>query len=393
MRYTLQDFKKYIPDLSWSTGELSDRLSTIGFEAEVVDGDKIDVTLTSNRKDCQDLKYLAFDLAGVYNLKTVENLISFGRAPEIPVTAADVNRLLGSAIGFEQMQELTRLGFIVNDSTVTPPDFRDVNTKADVAEEIVRLIGFDKLAIKPLSKEKAPESTEFNHLQTVKIALSAAGLTETATSSFSSHGHVKLKNPFTEDEPFLRESLLDGLLKTLGRNPFLKRAAFFEIGSVFMPEEGSVVGMVIAGYKNSGELQQQIEKAVGAALTFETVDPAKCQKFDAKQGRIMWTQLPLKDVKPAKAITPASFKKKLPKFQPISKFPPLVRDITIAKTQQNAVDAFKQTAGSLLLAELVDQYRDNQTYRLIFQKMNGSFSEADIRDIDSQIQKHFFKVQ
>ncbi len=390
MRYKLEEFKKLIPELTWSVGELAEKLSAAGFEAEVEAGETVNVTLTSNRKDCQDLKYLAFDLAGVYNLKTAENLLSFQLGRPIAVGADDVNKLLGSDIDHDDMKKLERLGFAVTVTTARPPNFRDVATVADVAEEIVRIIGYDNLNIKPLRPLPSPPSAEFEHLQAVKVALTTVGLTETASSSFSSHGHVKLKNPFAEDEPFLRESLQDGLLKTLGRNPYLKRAAFFEIGSVFTPNEEVVLGLVIAGYKKPEELFEKIEQAIGTQVTLQAVEDTKAQKFDAKQGRVMWQQLPLSELKPTKTSIPALVTAPLPKFKPISKYPPLVRDVTIPKTSHRLVESFNVLAKNLLLAELVDEYQDNQTYRLIFQKMNGSFDEADIHSIDALIQKHFF---
>lgn len=391
MKVSYEQLKNLIPALSWRVEELADKLSAIGFEAEMVGDDAVAVTLTSNRKDCQDIKYLAFDLAGVYGLETTLNLVPVQPGQAVAVTTDQLNRLLGANISFEDVLKLKRLGFAVTPTSVTPPAFRDVATIADVAEEVVRILGFDKLVIQPLHKEKAPVSAEFEHLQAVKIALATAGFTETATSSFSSHGHLKLKNPFADDEPFLRESLLDGLLKTLGKNPFLKRAAFFEIGSVFTPGEEAVVGIVIAGYKKAEDLLLAIEKAIGAPANLTAVEDSKAQKLDAKQGRILWGQFSLGDLKPAKVARPAIFDTPLPKFQPISKFPPLVRDITVPKNQENLVELFRQNTSRLLIAELVDEYQDNQTYRLIFQKLDSSFSEADIRTIDDAIQKHFFK--
>jgi phenylalanyl-tRNA synthetase beta subunit len=75
----------------------------------------------------------------------------------------------------------------------------------------------------------------------------------------------------------------------------------------------------------------------------------------------------------------------LPKFKLISKFPPLVRDVTIENPGEDTVDSLRKLDG-ILFVENVDEYQGRVTYRLIFQKMSGSYSEPEIKAIDASLE-------
>ena len=385
MKYNYKQFKELLPGLNWTTGELAEKLSLAGHETEITGNDQLDVTLTANRHDCQDLKHLVFDLAGVYNLKTIPNLIQYGHKERILVTAEQINHLLGTNASNEDLKKLELLGFKVENDAVTPPDFRDVVTGADVAEEVVRQLGYDRLITQPLSKEGADESDTYQHTLSLKIVLASIGLFETATYSFTKEGVIEIEDPFSRDEPFLRSNLQTGLLKTLARNPYLKRAAFFEIGNVFTPGEVTKLGILIAGYKDISSWQTGISQAIGKEVKFSEIQPEIAEKFDVKQGRLNYCEIPIDDLKPVKLERTKSLDLPLPKFKLISKFPPLVRDVTIENPGSDTLDTLRKLEG-LMFVENVDEYQGRITYRLIFQKMSGSYSETEIKAIDKSLE-------
>jgi phenylalanyl-tRNA synthetase beta subunit len=299
----------------------------------------------------------------------------------------------------KELKKLEQLGFKVDSASVSPPDFRDIATVADVAEEVARQIGYDQLKLQPLSIQDTPEkltlrhlpgggglASEYRHLLAVKMALASIGLVETVTSSFTHDGVTEMKDPFSRDEPYLRPNLLTGLLKTLARNPYLKRAAFFEIGNVFTPGESTKLGIIVAGYKDIAVWQTKIGHAVGQAVQFQDVDLATAAKLDVKQGRLKFLEFSIDDLKPLTALPHRSIELPLPRFKSISKFPPLVRDITIDHPDSDTVDALNNLEG-LLLVEAVDEYQGRLTYRLIFQKMAGSYTEIEIQAIDTKLKK------
>ena len=409
MKINYSDFKQLLPGLDWSPQELAEKLSTIGHETEISADGQLDISLTTNRRDCRDLLYLVYDLAGVYNLITKTDLIKFGHREAIAVTAEQINRLLGSNINSRALKSLKRLGFDVTDTTVAPPDFRDVTTVADVAEEIVRQIGYDHLNIQLLSKQDDRLSisyserynrelyevypTDYKHILEIKFALAKIGLVETLTSSFDHDGVIEVIDPFSREEPFLRSNLLTGLLKTVAANPYLKKAAFFEIGVVFTPSEVTKLGLIIAGFKDLNFWQTKISQAIGQPIHFSAIEPAKAASLDVKQNHLSYLELPVEKLQPTPTDYPTSLERSLPKYKTISKFPPLVRDLTIDQKEGQDDHPFDQLKDrqDLLLAEVIDQYHDpvskrrSVTYRLIFQKLTSSYTEDEIKTIDKEL--------
>jgi phenylalanyl-tRNA synthetase beta chain len=135
---------------------------------------------------------------------------------------------------------------------VTPPSWRpDLRVPVDLVEEVVRLEGYARL---PSTVPAAPAGRGLTRQQRqrrqVGRALSAAGFVEVLAYPFVAGStaealmldpadprrpSVRLANPVSAEEPFLRSTLLPGLLVALGRNVGRGFAdtALFETGSVF----------------------------------------------------------------------------------------------------------------------------------------------------------------
>ncbi|MCW2889742.1 MAG: phenylalanyl-tRNA synthetase beta chain [Streptosporangiaceae bacterium] len=145
--------------------------------------------------------------------------------------------------------------------TVTPPSWRpDLADPNDLAEEVIRLEGYDRIPI------RAPRSVAGRGLTAAQRlrrrtgrALAAAGHVEVLSSPFAAERDwddlqlpaddarrraLRLANPLSEDEPLLRTTLLPALLRTLTRNvgrgfPDL---GLFEIGLVYRPRPDAPTG-------------------------------------------------------------------------------------------------------------------------------------------------------
>jgi phenylalanyl-tRNA synthetase beta chain len=155
----------------------------------------------------------------------------------------------------EVVRRLQEVGCAVEGSdpiTVTPPTWRpDLRDPNDLAEEVIRLEGFDRL---PSNLPRLPAGPGLNHAQRLRrrvgIALAGAGYTEVACYPFLGDADldalglpagdarrrtVKLANPISEEQPSMRTTLLPGLLGTLRRNVGRGTGdvALFEFGMVF----------------------------------------------------------------------------------------------------------------------------------------------------------------
>jgi phenylalanyl-tRNA synthetase beta chain len=141
---------------------------------------------------------------------------------------------------------------------VTPPSWRpDLTDPADLAEEVIRLEGYENI---PVRMPRALAGRGLTPRQRLRRSagrtLAEAGYVEVLSSPFASRSDADLlglppedlrrpavvvANPLSEDEPLLRTTLLPGLFRVLARNVGRGFAdtALFEIGLVFRPRPGA----------------------------------------------------------------------------------------------------------------------------------------------------------
>ncbi|GIG58974.1 phenylalanine--tRNA ligase beta subunit [Longispora fulva] len=182
-------------------------------------------------------------------------------APRAPITmAADLpNRISG--VDYTRaavVRLLEQVGCSVEDSSalrVVPPTWRpDLTDPADLAEEVIRLHGYDQVAsILPSAPPGGRGlSAEQRRRRSVGRTLAEAGYVEVHNYPFVGAEFaeafgladddprrvaVGLRNPISDEEPLLRTTMLPPLLAALTRN--LGRGnrdlALFEVGRVFHP--------------------------------------------------------------------------------------------------------------------------------------------------------------
>ncbi|WP_026554112.1 phenylalanine--tRNA ligase subunit beta [Arthrobacter sp. 35W] len=146
--------------------------------------------------------------------------------------------------------EKTDAGYLV-----TAPSWRnDLETPEDLTEEIARLVGYDKI---PATLPVAPPGRGLSRVQQqrrrVLQSLADAGLTEVMAYPFIPKASndtfgvaeagavreaVKLANPISEENGWLRTTVLPGLIEVAKRNHSrgFRDLALFEAGLVFLPE-------------------------------------------------------------------------------------------------------------------------------------------------------------
>src|SRR6202034_3350144 len=128
-----------------------------------------------------------------------ENVVignAFGDDRVIDFPLAEVKRLAGIEVPLPEVKRiLSHLGFMLAGSgpvvKVAVPSWRtDVHGKADIVEEIVRMVGVDKVPMTPFERGDAPRKPVLSPIQLrtrrAKRALAARGLVEAVTWSFIS---------------------------------------------------------------------------------------------------------------------------------------------------------------------------------------------------------------
>ncbi|MFP9135760.1 phenylalanine--tRNA ligase subunit beta [Devosia sp. XGJD_8] len=179
-----------------------------------------------------------------------DTVVEFPLSEVRRLTGLDVEPMVATAILFRLGFEMTGKG---DTFTVKVPSWRpDVTQKADLVEEVMRMVGVDNVPVEPLPRlnHVAPRmlTTIQNRRRIARRALAARGLDEAVTWSFISHDEatrfgggqegLQLANAIASDMTDMRPSLLPGLLAAARRNANrgLADLALFEVGQVFLSD-------------------------------------------------------------------------------------------------------------------------------------------------------------
>jgi phenylalanyl-tRNA synthetase beta chain len=174
---------------------------------------------------------------------------------------SELPRLAGLKLSLNDVRRtLEKLGFFAAGQgekvKVAVPSWRpDVHGKADIVEEVVRIVGVDRVPSTPFPREHARKpvlTTIQNRTRKAKRTLAARGLTEAVTWSFvarreaelfgGGRAELALANPIAAELSDMRPSLIPGLIMAAQRNADRGFAdvALFEVGQIFRgdrPEE------------------------------------------------------------------------------------------------------------------------------------------------------------
>ena len=173
----------------------------------------------------------------------------------LPFEPEWTNRFLGVDVSAEEQAEILRkIDFKVENGTITAPSFRiDIHHQADIAEEIARFYGYNKIKPTQLHGAAAAMLTprqKFNRL--VEVTMRACGLSEIQTFSFISpkeydrirlpedapeRNSIRIANPLGEDTSIMRTTSIPSMLNVLARNYNNRneKAWLYEMSTVYLP--------------------------------------------------------------------------------------------------------------------------------------------------------------
>jgi len=191
------------------------------------------------------------EVAVAGNVEPPERIIDFPQS--------ELERLAGLDVTLTEMRRvLERLGFFVAGQgervKIAVPSWRpDVQGKADIVEEVVRIIGVDRVPSTPFGRGEAPRKPVLTPIQLrtrkAKRALAARNLTEAVTWSFIAKKHAELfgggkpelalANPIAADLSDMRPSLIPGLVAAAQKNADrgFPDVGLFEVGQVFRGDQ------------------------------------------------------------------------------------------------------------------------------------------------------------
>ena len=242
---------------------------------------------------------LVLDLCGgePSEVELAGTIPSFEKTVLYPTT--EVRRLTGMNVDPERQETiLSDLGFTVRKSDpwqVDVPSWRpDVEGKADLVEEIARIVGFDHLPTATLPLANAVEVPKLTPAQErrgrVRRALAARGVLEAVTWSFTDERHaalfrspnelkaagLSLANPISSDLGVMRPSILPNLIAAVQRNADRGRSdlALYEVAPTYESDRPE-------GHKDSAAGIRRVEAPRHWSVGSDTDDGVFLAKADA----------------------------------------------------------------------------------------------------------------
>jgi len=208
------------------------------------------------------------------------------RLAGIDPSISDVTKILDD-LGFASQPHRTK-GTI----TVSIPTWRpDVTIKADIVEEVVRIIGVDKVPVEAMPRDPGVTPPVLTPIQMrtrrAKRALAGRGMVEAVTWSFIGHDRavafgggddsLALANPIAPDMSDMRPSLLPGLIAAAQRNADRGFAdlALFEVGQVYRGDQPDDQFTAASGIRRG-------TATVNGSGRHWSADAAPASVFDAK---------------------------------------------------------------------------------------------------------------
>ena len=343
----------------------------------------------------------------------VMDVVAKEKAPTVVKLEPDkINALLGTELGEDLMREiLVSLGFILNGDDIYVPSWRgDVEHYSDIAEEVARFYGYNKIPCTLMRGETTrggfSEQQRFD--RAIGGAVRALGYDEIITYSFISptyydkirmpkdsslRNSLKILNPLGEDTSIMRTTILPSMLEIIARNHSYrnKSARLYELGKIYLPREDGLAdepkylslgaygdGVDFFSFKGSIETllhELRITDVKYVACTDnDSYHPGRCAKVCAGETYLgVFGQIhPLvaanygmdTEVYTAELSFDAMYEKRgdIPVYQPLPKFPAVTRDIAVVCDEAVTVGALEESIrrgakGLLKDVSLFDIYR------------------------------------
>ncbi len=386
--------------------------------------------------------------------EVVDGIIDvYGTKPEtvkIKFEPEKINDFIGFSVPKDVMVKiLTDLGFEICDDEITVPTYRpDVLCFNDIAEEIARMYGYDKIPSTLMDGDTTVGIKTYGQQieDRVKNTLVGAGLYETLVFSFTNPNifdrlnmpadskkreTVVITNPLGVENSIMRTTAIASMMEVISRNENFKaeKVRLFELGKIYipktgedLPEEKRVVTIGMYGdcdfYDIKGVVEVMLEDLGISKRAYEpnkdntTFHPGRCASLIAggKEigllGQIHPTVCENYDVTNDIYVAEIDFEamlllaktektyKKLPKYPASQRDLALIADDTVLASQIENI--IKKKAGNIFESlTLFDVYKGKQipenkksmAYSVVFRDENKTLADEDVNPVIESILK------
>lgn len=452
-----------------ANSEIKETTATVVFESACFNGASVRVTAKKNgmRTESSSRFEKGLDpencLPGLQRACELVEILGAGEVvdgiidkyPEVkpltvlPFTPDRYNQFLGTKIPTEHMvATLTSLGCKIQANQIVVPSWRaDLGCMNDIAEEVVRIWGYNKIESSRMNAETTlgGRSDRMNYEIELERQLTGLDLSQIHTFSFISPKYydkirlpadsslrrsVKISNPLGEDTSVMRTTALPSMMEVLARNNNFnnENIRLFEIATVYLPHESAdelpdekkIVTLGLYGkadfYTAKGVCEAILERAgIEAEFTAETENPSyhpgRSAKIVTEDGAILgvvgqadprmaanygFTQ----PVLIAELSFDELFRHINPRksYHPLPKYPATTRDFSFVcdeEVEVGAIEGIMKRAGGKLVeaVSLFDIYRGEQvgegkksvSFRIVFRAADRTLTVEEIDKLCKKI--------
>ena len=371
----------------------------------------------------------------------------------LPFEPDKYNKLLGTDVSSDEMLKYfdkLEIKYNESDNTLHIPSFRqDLLRTCDMAEEVARFYGYDKIPVTLPSGESTSGKLSFK-LRVESVAREVAqfcGFSQSMNYSFESpkafdkllvpensdlRQAIRILNPLGQDFSIMKTQALNGMLTSLATNYNRKNknVRLYEIGNIYIPKALPLtelpdertqftLGMYGDGdfFTMKGVVEEFFEKAgLDGRITYDPEDkkpflhpgrqadiiydgvkvgylgevhPQVCENYNIGD-RVYYADIDMPYI-----VEHACFDKK---YEGIAKFPTSTRDISLVVDKQVLIgtmeNAIIKKGGKLLEScELFDIYEGEQVgegkksvaFSLVFRAKDRTLSDTEIGEIMDKI--------
>ena len=338
---------------------------------------------------------------------------------KIPFDAEKINNLIGTNISKQEMLDiLNKLDIKIENDVAIAPYFRmDLEQSADLAEEVARFYGYDKLDTTLMKANTTvgvrTKEQKIEHI--IRQTLQNEGLSEIYTFGFINEKELDksnipeelkktaicIQNPLSEDYKYMRPSTIPSMLSTLSFNINQKNqeAALFDISRSYkniedrvqkgeVPEEDKILTIGMYGDEvdffilkgiienilsqvsiNRYDIEKEtknesyhpgrcanIKVGIDTIATFGEIHPEVLQNYDISK-RAFLAEINLTKI--------TKYARENKKYVEVPKFPAVERDIAMIVDEEIAVGDIEKVItkkGKKILESvtLFDIYRDSK---------------------------------
>ena len=305
-------------------------------------------------------------------------------------------------------------------TTIVPTYRTDVTEEADIIEEIVRIVGYDKIPAKILDlsvpEDITPDFVKQENL--LRKTMEGLAFDEIISLSFVKEDRsdlnqpnnltesvVTLQNPPSPDFAQMRTSLLPNLLDAAikAKNERVSSINFFEIGKVYTKKrskysEKGKLGLIYfdqerGSYRNfKGYLEALFEKINLDKVSFANSDDHITLKnaytihlgkkevgFGGEHSGMFFAEIDLDSILGEQKTGSVSL---------WPKYPPQIEDITLQLPPKTKVGDLMSAILSIKFvkeAKLIKVYQDKYTFRIWYQSKSKTLTDSEVKEVREKI--------